>query len=166
MYHQEIGGSKGLDVSKFLFILVTSFSTMCFAVTTQCNSYEDCLNQGRENLNSNDTIEIAINYLDKAIRYNDHFPQAYNYRGIAYTRLGKIGNAMRDFNAAIDLKSDFAEAYNNRANLWKTQGKEIKALNNYTKAIKHNNQLVSAWYNRALIYTDLDEYEKEALQNS
>ena len=57
--------------------------------------------------------EEAIEYFDKAIKYDDSNYKAYYYRGCAYISLFKKDLAFRDWNKAIELKEDFPDPYFN-----------------------------------------------------
>ena len=55
----------------------------------------------------------------QALKYNPEFSVAYNNRAILNIQLGKLKEAMDDYNKAIELRPDYADAYNNRGNLKK-----------------------------------------------
>src|SRR4051812_3057600 len=60
-----------------------------------------------------DSIEMAINTFDKAIKLNDTCYRCYIYQGFAYKDLKKYNEALNCFYIAISLKPYRAEGYAN-----------------------------------------------------
>jgi tetratricopeptide (TPR) repeat protein len=60
----------------------------------------------------------AIEYLDKAIKLQPNYAEAYNQRGVAHGNIGQNQPAIEDFNAAIRLQPDHVLAYFNRGTLY------------------------------------------------
>jgi tetratricopeptide (TPR) repeat protein len=60
---------------------------------------------------------------------------AHVRRGLALVEQGKLDEAMRDYNAGIDLDPRDALAYNNRAILWREKKELDRAVADLTKAI-------------------------------
>ncbi len=52
---------------------------------------------------------------------------AYNNRGAAYQKKGKVDRAIADYTQAIRLKPNFATAYNNRGVAYEKKGKVDRA---------------------------------------
>ena len=70
------------------------------------------LDQGIDYLYTSQFDE-AIEFFDKAIKYDNNNYEAYYYRGCAYSNNFKKDKAMRDWNKAIELKPDYADPYFN-----------------------------------------------------
>ena len=64
------------------------------------------------------------------------YAEAYNTRGFALTGLGKMEEALRDFDKAISLKPDFDSAYANRAFTNMVLGNDSAAMEDAEKAIR------------------------------
>jgi tetratricopeptide (TPR) repeat protein len=55
---------------------------------------------------------------------SDHLRgEALNYRGLIYSRTGRLEEALGDFNAAIQILPNSSAVLNNRANVYRKQGK-------------------------------------------
>jgi tetratricopeptide (TPR) repeat protein len=74
---------------------------------------------------------------------NIYFQNAFN----EYER-GEFGDALADYNKAIELNPRFAEAYNNRGNLKQDEGDTEDAFADYQRAIKLKPDFGVAYYNR------------------
>ena len=61
---------------------------------------------------------------------------AYNNRGMAYSKNGKYGRALQDFNTAIDLEPGSADFYNNRGLTYKEIGEVDLAIKDYNRAVE------------------------------
>ncbi len=55
--------------------------------------------------------EEAVFYFDKALAKNKRNPQSLFMKGRANHKMGKIQEALVDYNHAINIKSDYGEAY-------------------------------------------------------
>lgn len=62
--------------------------------------------------------------------------RAYNYRGIAYSRLGNHKQAIHDYTQAIKLDPDYAKAYHNRAQSYVDIQRYELALNDFDQALR------------------------------
>ncbi len=58
-----------------------------------------------------DIYEIAIQYFDSAIVYNQEYMDAYAYRGISKLEIGHYMDAIEDFDYALILEPGYAEVY-------------------------------------------------------
>lgn len=61
--------------------------------------------------------ENAIFYADKVLANDENNEVAYNLKGQAYQRLGKLTEAMEAYNNALSVNDQFAEAYISRGSL-------------------------------------------------
>ena len=55
----------------------------------------------------------ALEFFDKAIKYDDSNYEAYYYRGCVYSNNFDNEQAFKDWNKAIELKNDYPEPYFN-----------------------------------------------------
>jgi lipoprotein NlpI len=88
-------------------------------------------------------------------------PFAYMNRGVAYQVIGKLDEALADFNAAILLNPSDAEAYNSRGLLFKQMGHPDAALEDYTISIMLNGFNAHVYNNRANVYGQMGQFDKE-----
>ena len=66
-------------------------------------------------------IDEAIEFFDKAIKYDENNFEAYYYRGCAYSNNFKNEQAFKDWNKAIELKPDYADPYFNIGLIYRRQ---------------------------------------------
>jgi tetratricopeptide (TPR) repeat protein len=52
--------------------------------------------------------------LDRAIRINPNYADAYNQRSVVYANFGDAKKSLADLNQAIRLNPNYADAYYNR----------------------------------------------------
>ena len=67
---------------------------------------------------------------------NPNDPSAYNVRGTAYGRAGRLREALADFDRAIQLDPRFYQAYANRALVHRRMDNFGPAINDYTAALQ------------------------------
>lgn len=82
---------------------------------------------------------------------------AHNNRGLAYSGLGDMDLAIKDFDQAIRLEPGLAIAYNNRGFVSRDLGQLDRALEDLDQAIGLDPELTIAYYNRALALTLLGQ---------
>ena len=75
---------------------------------------------------------VALEYLDKALKADDNFVEAYAVSGDCYTDLGELDNAISSYKKVIELDSEFTTAINKQLAdvLFKT-GNYEEAIPNY-----------------------------------
>lgn len=105
-------------------------------------------------------LDQAISNYNKAIEISPILADAYNNRGLAYTRKGEYDLAVADFNKAIDLNPKFDRAYNNLGNAYVAKGDPERAVLNYNKAISINGKLADAYHNRGLAHYFQQQYDQ------
>ena len=115
----------------------------------------------------------AIEYLNKAIKLNPYFSNAYVYRGMICYQLEKYHEALKDYNKAIDIDFNNEYAYTNRGLIKEKLGDDQGALEDYNKAIELNKNNIEAYTNRGFIKEKLkddqgalEDYNKAIYLNS
>jgi tetratricopeptide (TPR) repeat protein len=88
----------------------------------------------------------------------------YNNRGLMYFHMGRIEEAIANYNRALELNPNLAAAYNNRANCYVNQGDPIEALIDYDRALDVNPFHLRALINQGITFRHLGMY-REALDN-
>jgi tetratricopeptide (TPR) repeat protein len=76
------------------------------------------------------------------------FSWAFNSRGNAYSQKSDLGNALKEYDAAIKLNPKDPQAYNNRGVLHLNQGQFAPAAQDFTAALKADPQDAAAYNNR------------------
>jgi len=74
----------------------------------------------------------------------------YQYRGMAYQKLGKDEKALADFNKSFEFDT-LADFYVNRSQLYTKTERESLAIDDLKKALEIEPQNYLAWYNLALL---------------
>jgi protein O-mannosyl-transferase len=90
----------------------------------------------------------------------DGAPQAYNNRGLAFKNMGRMREAISDFNKAVALNPAYALAFNNRGTTYKQMGMFNEAIRDYTAAIALNPDYFRAYSNRAIAYGKIGRVDK------
>lgn len=110
--------------------------------------------------------EIAVEYIDKAIRARPSNPAFHCNMGNALRGLNKLDEAVASFNKAILLQPDFADAYNNLGMALQNQRKLDEAESAFRRAIalvpdaaKPHNNLGYCLLAKAQFREGWDEYE-------
>jgi hypothetical protein len=80
-------------------------------------------------------LAAIVGVLDQSIR-KDPTPRAYNSRGVAYARYGRLDRAESDFKTALDAKGDYAWALVNLGNLAALRSDEQAAYDYYRRAVE------------------------------
>ncbi len=77
----------------------------------------------------------SINDLDKAIRLNNNYASAFSNRGFVYLNAKLFGQAIKDFNRAIQLEPNNAQNYVYRAQCNRPTDKNL-AISDFNKAVE------------------------------
>ena len=97
-------------------------------------------------------IDDALKAYSRAIELSPNNTAAFNNRGVAYRRKGKLDLAVKDYNIAIKLNPDDANAYSNRSNVYLEKGEFNRAIDDTNTAIKLNPNCTEAYSNRGAAY--------------
>ncbi len=103
--------------------------------------------------------EVNIDSLTAVVKQNPSDPAAYNLRGTAFGRAGKLKEAMADFETAIKLNPSYYQAYANRALVHRRMGNDGAALADYNQAIQINPTYDVAYAGRANLYRGRGQLE-------
>ena len=96
----------------------------------------------------NKDFSTALDFINKAIKLNPNFAEAYNEQGNALNELKKLEEAIKSYDNAIKINPKYADAYYNKGLVLHELKKLESAVENYDKAIKidpkhimsHNNK--------------------------
>ncbi|MDD5269732.1 MAG: tetratricopeptide repeat protein [Candidatus Omnitrophica bacterium] len=88
--------------------------------------------------------------------------EAYFGRGVGHANAGRIDDAMRDYNKALEYDPYLSDIYVNRGVLYAAMGQAEKALEDYSTAIVLSPGSYKPYYNRGLIYAAIGDYERSA----
>jgi len=107
----------------------------------------------------NENFENSVEILSQAAELDPQRKLTFVSRGAAYLRLGRLEEALADFNHAIDIDSDYARAYHLRGLVEERQGDDGGALNDFTRAIEIDPEYGAAYHSRAALHTKMGEEE-------
>lgn len=93
-------------------------------------------------------FEIAIEYLDEAIKHNPSDGAAYNDRALSMIELGVIDGVIEYFDKGIEVEPDYETIYHNK-------GWFLNNLGYYTEALELLNKAVELKPNRAVTYENI-----------
>lgn len=99
----------------------------------------------------------TIEFLNRAIELQSHYPHAFNQRGMAKRQLGDLEGAIADYGEALKLDSNLAAAYNNRANARAMLKDYAAAIPDFDRAIELNPENAGAFANRGNAYLMLED---------
>ena len=85
-------------------------------------------------------FDEAIEYFDKAIRYDESNFEAYFYRGCAYSNNFNNDMAVKDWNKAIEIKQDYPDPYFNIGLLYRRNNDYSMACYYFKLAEKYGRQ--------------------------
>ena len=102
----------------------------------------------------------ALNYINKAIKINPNFAEAYNEQGNAYNALKQLSLALKSYDMAININPNYADAYYNKAVVLQYLKKTEDSINNYDEAIKNNPNHSLAYNNRGFALQQLKQFDE------
>ena len=85
-------------------------------------------------------FDEAIDYFNKAIKYDNGNYEAYYYRGCAYCNVFRNDKAIADWNKAIEIKQDYPDPYFNIGLLYRRQKDYAMACYYFKLAEKYGRQ--------------------------
>jgi len=102
----------------------------------------------------------AIDHCDQALLNDPNNDNVLSNRGSAYFSLGKLDEALRDFNAAMLLKPQNARNFFNRALVHGAKKDHQRAIADYDEAIRLMPDLAIAYNNRGSEFEASGERDK------
>jgi tetratricopeptide (TPR) repeat protein len=108
----------------------------------------------------NGNYDIAITAFHSFVLRDLKCVEANNIRDMIYKYYDNYGEAIRDFDSAIELKPECAAAYYNRACTCRKDVDDIQqAIRNFTKAIELRSGYAEAYNNRGDLYEYVGDYQ-------
>lgn len=81
--------------------------------------------------------------------------RGYNNLGLNYARIGRLDEAIREFQFALKLNPFLPDAYNNLGNAYAVSGRLNEAIAEYQKHIMLNPNHLDTHYNLGIIYRNI-----------
>ena len=101
----------------------------------------------------------AVKRFTNVIQQSPETAEAYSGRGLTYLSMGKLDNALADFNRAIELKQWSAEVYNGRSAVYHGKGDFDNAIIDSNKAIRLYPNDPQAYLGRGLAHLYKDDFD-------
>jgi tetratricopeptide (TPR) repeat protein len=105
-------------------------------------------------------FEKAIESFKKSLQKFGDFFEGLNNLGTAYSRIGKMNEALSCYEKCIKIKHDSHEVFFNIGRVYDELKDHKKALENYTHAIKLKDDFIEAWDAKGVTLFDLKFYEE------
>ena len=160
--YQHTDAEQNAEIAKFLRELSQK---RAIQINTNAQQVATCLLQYIEaDARSQDRMIAATTLIEKVV----HFPsfpsallaQIYSDRGWAYLNLKEYGQAISDFNCALDLKPDYAWVYGSRGLVYRILKDYERSIADFDRAIELNPEYAWAYGSRGLTYHFLKDYER------
>ena len=107
----------------------------------------------------NKDFSTALDFINKAIKINPNFAEAYNEQGNALNELKKLEEAIKSYNNAININPEYADAYYNKGLVFHELKKLESAVQNYDKAIKINPKHIMSHNNKGFALQQLKKVD-------
>ena len=117
----KLAPNLALKLGPLSLVLATLALAGCETMGRGAGSPQQRVAVLEEDTQGTSTVNIAS--LSEVIQRNPSDPGAYNTRGAAYARVGRYGDAISDFNKAVQIDPNNAPAYTNRALAFRQTGK-------------------------------------------
>ncbi len=101
----------------------------------------------------------ALDFINKAIKINPNFAEAYNERGNTLNELKQLQLAIKSYDQAIKLNPKYADAYYNKGLVLHELKRIELAIENYDQAIKINPNHVYSHNNKGYALQKLKKIE-------
>tara|TARA_A100001037_G_scaffold251361_1_gene234805 strand:- start:1618 stop:2109 length:492 start_codon:yes stop_codon:yes gene_type:complete len=143
MFIRIIPFSKEKDLNiilQLLFLLFFLFFTPLITFSADDpapkthNTSQNFYEKGRDFVSKGNWVN-AIKSFRHAIQQDQQDHKAYNMLGYSLRQSGKISEAIRAYDRALDLKANYEEALEYRAIAYAKLGKKEKAMQDYKKLL-------------------------------
>ena len=125
---------------------------LCGLIVAGCQTSQTTLTGDSTAIDASAGSEVNIASLSAVVDQNPSEASAYNVRGAAYGKAGRLKEAIADFDAAIALNPTFYQAYANRALVQRRLARDDLAFADYNRAIEINPSYAVAYVGRGNLY--------------
>ena len=115
-------------------------------------------------LYSGKEYEVALASFDQALKIKPDDHEAWNSRGIALRKLGRLEEAISSYDQALKIKPDYHKAWYGRGYALDDLGRIEEAISSYDQALKIKPDDTSIFYNKACCYA-LQGNLEQAIEN-
>lgn len=148
------------DLSKEAFkIGVRGIAWLAEFAEDSLTSAEQFYSQAVEQFKSKH-YQDSFNSVNKAIRKNKKYADAFCLRGYIYAEVGELKSAIQDLNSAIEVNSSCVNAYKKRASINYANANYKKALEDECFLISHQLHDSTSYFRIGMSYANLRQAEK------
>ena len=147
------------NISVFVYLFITCMLLCFFGGCNQRQQKSD-LFVGAVMLAEAGKHEMAVEKLNKLVKTNEHFPEAYSLLGQLYQETGDYTKSAASYEKAIKLNPKSSKAYFNLGNVYRIMKKYTQAAMAYGKSCEINPDYLEVYINAAKCYTEINNYKK------
>jgi len=111
-------------------------------------------------LRKNQELDLAIEYINKALEIAPDQPLFLNSLGTAYWQAGKFQKARDAFKTVVALKPDYVEAQYNLANCYRSLGELDNAIHQYQVTVELEPGFAVAYNDLGIVYDSIGQFEQ------
>ncbi len=102
----------------------------------------------------------SITLYDHALKVTSRNATMLNNRGVVYSQLGNLPQAVSDYDRAIEINPEYADPYSNRGVAHSRLGNLPQAISDYDRAIEINSEYADAYINRGFAYGQFGDFQQ------
>lgn len=144
---------------RFGRIATIAVSLVAIAMLAACSSTKGQRGTLTSDIDNSAGSVVNIDSLTEVVQQNPGDASAYNVRGSAYGKAGKLREAIADFDTAIKINPGFYQAYANRALVQRRMNRDDVAFNDYNQAIQINPSYAVAYVGRGNMYRQRKQFD-------
>ena len=133
--------------------------SVCTEIIRKQPDHFDCLRLLNMIYYINKDFTKALKFINKAIRINPNYAEAYNEKGNALSELKQLNAAIKNYDRAIEINPNYDNAFYNRGFVLQELLKLDDAVKSYDAVIKINPNYVQAYNNRGTALRELKKYD-------
>ena len=133
--------------------------SVCTEIIKKHPDHFDCLRLLNMIYYINKDFAKALKFINKAIRINPNYAEAYNEKGNALSELKQLNAAIENYDRAIEINPNYDNAFYNRGFVLQELLKLDDAVKSYDAVIKINPNYVQAYNNRGTALRELKKYD-------
>jgi tetratricopeptide (TPR) repeat protein len=150
---------------KTYLVIAVTMAAFLFAIPAKSAVYvlgegpeRGCYLAAKTGSSTYDSLKLCDDAIDHSVMILHDRAATYVNRGVILLRLGRIDNAMSDFNTCMRVMPDLGDAYLNRGVAYITMKQYANALADIQKGIARNpSDMAVAYYDRAVAEEQLGQ---------
>ncbi|GAB3646313.1 hypothetical protein GCM10028791_06280 [Echinicola sediminis] len=103
-------------------------------------------------------FEGAVDFYNEALQLDPDYSDAYYNKGVAYSHLSKLDQAISNFSKAIELNKEYADAFYQRSLAYLDNGENYKALSDAEQLTALHPDGFKGYFLKGLVLEQLQRY--------